>query len=186
VLCTPNLLAAAMDREPPEPARTVGVLKQVDNCINLTLHLCCVHGYRKTFAYLLWSRLSPHLSALLHVSEPGMQFLNSPIYHRVVIEESLDTLAQVIDILQTIILNAPVRFPVALLVNDMGDLLELLTHSSTATHLQQQEDGMRGELNIWPVYLSSYRGQLLLDSSLVNLQAAVLTHQSLDLLPDVS
>src|SRR5579863_4368988 len=52
----------------------------------------------------------------------------------------MGALAQVIDILHMIVLNAPARFPVSLLMNDMSDLLDLLVYSATATHLQQQED----------------------------------------------
>jgi hypothetical protein len=110
-----------------------------------------------------------------------MQLLGAPIYYRVGIKKPLGTFAQEIDLLQTIVLNTPIGFPVALLMNDMSDVLELLAHSSTPTHLQQQEDSVRGEHNIRLVYLRSYGGQLPLDSSFVDRQATMLAYQSLDL-----
>jgi hypothetical protein len=73
------------------------------------------------------------------------------------------------------------RFPVALLIHDAGDLFKLGTHSSTATQLQQQEDRSEEQHTIVIGYASSNRYQLSFDGPFVDPQAAMLTHQSLDL-----
>jgi hypothetical protein len=61
--------------------------------------------------------------------------LCSKSQHLRVIEEPLGTLAQLIDILPMIVLHALVWPPVALLMNDMGDLLEGVAHACAPSHL---------------------------------------------------
>ncbi len=68
-----------------------------------------------------------------------MHLLDSLIQLCKVVEESLGTFAQLIDILPMIVLHAPLRFPVTLLMNDAGDLFKLGAYSSTPTYLEAIE-----------------------------------------------
>jgi hypothetical protein len=72
---------------------------------------------------------------LLEVPEPSLQARDRPSQHLRVIEEPLGTLAQLIDILPMIVLHALVGSPVALLMNDAGDLLEVVAPACAPSHL---------------------------------------------------
>src|SRR5258708_1112750 len=152
-----------MPEEPAEQGRTSRLLKQFDKCSNFSLYLRCTYGYRKTCKYPLWGRLSLHLPTSLAVFHPSIHLLNTRSSHCVGIQEPLGTLAQEIDLLQAIVLNTPIWFPVALLLNDTSNALELLAHSSTPPYLQQQEDISEDEHHIGLVYVGSYGGQFPLD-----------------------
>jgi hypothetical protein len=197
-LCAPGLLtfllerlalldrfSAAMDEEPTEPSGLVGCLKQIDNAVDLPLDGDPVRPCRKSVEDPLWSGFSDQVPALFDVSQPSMHLLDSLIQLCKVVEESLGTLAQLIDILPVIGMHAPLRFPVALLMKNPCDLLELLAHSSTPAHFQQQENVARDENPNWLVDLSGNGPQLLFDGSLVKPQTAVPAYLGLDLPPDV-
>jgi hypothetical protein len=179
-----SLFSVVAYKEPREPAWTVGLLEQVGNRIDLGPHLCSVRGSRKTREDRLWGRFRLHLQALLDIPQQDLQLPDSSVRHFIVLEQPLSASAQVIDILLVIALNAPTQFPVALFMQDASDLLKLIAHSSAPAYLHQQEDVARDESKILLVYLSRHQGQLLLDRSLVDLQAAVTAHQGLDLRPD--
>src|SRR5947209_5659581 len=140
-----------MDEEPTEPSGLVGCLKQIDNHVDLTLDGDAVHHCRQSLEDPLWRGFSGQVPTPLDVSQPGLHVLDSLIQLCKVVEESLGTLAQLIDILPTIVAHVPLRFPVALLMKNAGDLLELAAHSSASPHFQQQENVTRDEPINWCV-----------------------------------
>lgn len=183
--CIPKCVSAPREEEPAEPARTVGWLKQVDNRFDLPLDRGEVGDCHKGVEYLLRGCLRRQMVVLPDVFESSLHALEASSKHHRVIEEPLDTLPQMIDILPMMVPHALVRFPVALLMKDVGDLLKLVAYSSAPTQLHEQEGGANSEKHIWLVYPSRNRGQLPLDRLLVELQATVPTREGLNLRPDM-
>src|SRR5437868_73606 len=147
-----------MNKEPPEPPGMGGLLKQLDHRINLCLDLRSVRSRPKSCEDLLWSGLRLHVPAPPDMHQHGMQLLNAPTHHSIVVEQPLGALAQVIDILPAIVLHVCRWFPVTHLAKDAGDLLELSAHSSTPTHFYQEEYTAWEEQRVFLVYLSSHQG----------------------------